>query len=688
MSTLPYPAGAKLHSQLTPFQQILKLARHSASSSSSSCSGYRPPSLARVVAEPVAHEGRALDVAKDDELKAAWSSHPCAVCSSSIVQHAATSHLDPTEHLRRVKVAIRIDELLQDQGKLLDFDFADDGVLSLRKQMKLPEASRGLAELSPASQLSPLPDATPSPHLANSTAAFAQDKSAAPSSSTPLLMALNRKRKNRSVSRSLSPPGERDASVATSSRLSSPDMDPNDASCQPSAPPDRGDNDTDSEHQAKRRKKAGTGQDGDTNGSKEDGKDAEMADIKLEDAEADQPAPKSAASTAEEGVAPKKERPAVIEERTGLIQFRVVTNDGNPESMILLMGLKNIFQRQLPKMPREYITRLVFDRNHQSLAIVKRGLQVVGGITYRPFKQRKFAEIVFCAITSTEQVKGYGSHLMNHLKDHVKASSPVMHFLTYADNYAIGYFKKQGFTKEITLDRAVWVGYIKDYEGGTLMQCTMVPRVAYLEVQDMLARQKEMILEKIRSISRSHVVHPGLEVFKDRDRLIRAKGLIEKPDGTVGMPTKKEGEDNGPEDPTVTFLIDPKEVPGLAESGWTPEMDELSRRPKRGPHFAVMRHILVELNGHGSAWPFVNPVNTEEVTDYLDVIKNPMDLSTMEAKLENNQYANVDELVKDAQLIFDNCRKYNPASSPYAKSATKLEKFLHDTVLPKVQSSL
>jgi histone acetyltransferase len=73
--------------------------------------------------------------------------------------------------------------------------------------------------------------------------------------------------------------------------------------------------------------------------------------------------------------------------------------------MIILTGLKNIFQKQLPKMPREYIARLVFDRAHWSMAIVKRGLEVVGGITYRPFDGQKFAEIVFCAITGTEQVK-------------------------------------------------------------------------------------------------------------------------------------------------------------------------------------------------------------------------------------------------------------------------------------------
>jgi histone acetyltransferase len=99
------------------------------------------------------------------------------------------------------------------------------------------------------------------------------------------------------------------------------------------------------------------------------------------------------------------EKSAVLEEREGVIEFRVVNNDNSKENMIILTGLKNIFQKQLPKMPREYIARLIYDRNHLSMAIVKKPLQVVGGITYRPFNHRRFAEIVFCAITSNEQVK-------------------------------------------------------------------------------------------------------------------------------------------------------------------------------------------------------------------------------------------------------------------------------------------
>jgi len=185
-------------------------------------------------------------------------------------------------------------------------------------------------------------------------------------------------------------------------------------------------------------------------------------------------------------------RPAMIEQKNGEIILPVVSSrNPTPVSTVLLIGLKNLFQKQLPKMPREYITRLVLDKNHISVPIVKRGWKVVGGICYRPFESRGFAEIVFCAVDSSEQVKGYGSHLMNALKDHVRSAHPtIWHFLTYADNYAVGYFKKQGFTKEITYPRERWVGYIKDYEGGTIMQCTMLPKVKYAEVHQMLADQK------------------------------------------------------------------------------------------------------------------------------------------------------------------------------------------------------
>jgi histone acetyltransferase len=141
---------------------------------------------------------------------------------------------------------------------------------------------------------------------------------------------------------------------------------------------------------------------------------------------------------------PPKEKAVIEEHRRGYILFTAVQNDGLERSYIILTGLKNLFQRQLPKMPREYIARLVMDRNSRGLAMVKHGYKVVAGITYRPFAHRGFIEIVFCAVSSSNQVKGYGGHLMDHFKKHIQDTyENVEYFLTYADNYAVGYFKKQ-----------------------------------------------------------------------------------------------------------------------------------------------------------------------------------------------------------------------------------------------------
>ncbi|KAK2593665.1 histone acetyltransferase [Conoideocrella luteorostrata] len=338
---------------------------------------------------------------------------------------------------------------------------------------------------------------------------------------------------------------------------------------------------------------------------------------------------------------PFPDKPAVLEERNGEIEYRVVNNDGERESVIVLAGLKCLFQKQLPKMPKDYIARLVYDRSHLSIAIVKKPLEVIGGISYRPFRSRGFAEIVFCAVSSDQQVKGYGAHLMAHLKDYVRATSPVMHFLTYADNYATGYFQKQGFTKDITLDKSLWMGYIKDYEGGTLMHCHMLPRIRYLEAGRMLLKQKEVVLAKIRAMSKSHVVHRPPPQW--------ANGVTP---------------------------IDPMSIPAIRATGWCPAMDEMSRAPRHGPHFNELRRVLYQIQNHKQAWPFLNPVNRDEVPDYYKVIKNPMDLTTIEERLNRDTYDTPKDFFSDVKLVFDNCRQYNDTNTVYSKCAVKMQKYM------------
>ena len=136
-----------------------------------------------------------------------------------------------------------------------------------------------------------------------------------------------------------------------------------------------------------------------------------------------------------------REVQAKKEEEQGILSFRFVWNSGEPSNMEDLVSLKNIFAFQLPKMPKKYISRLVLDRNHRSLCLMKKlptgRHKVIGGICFRPFYSQGFAEIVFLAVISDQQVRGYGTRLMNQLKEHVKPEG-IEYFLTYADNYAIG----------------------------------------------------------------------------------------------------------------------------------------------------------------------------------------------------------------------------------------------------------
>jgi hypothetical protein len=45
--------------------------------------------------------------------------------------------------------------------------------------------------------------------------------------------------------------------------------------------------------------------------------------------------------------------------------------------------------------------------------------------------------------------------------------------------------------------------------------------------------------------------------------------------------------------------------------------------------------------------------------DYFDVIKQPMDLSTIESKLKSRKYHSGSECIADFDLIFQNCYTYN-----------------------------
>lgn len=105
-------------------------------------------------------------------------------------------------------------------------------------------------------------------------------------------------------------------------------------------------------------------------------------------------------------------------------------------------------------------------------------IEIIGGCVFRPFPSQRFIEIVFLAIATKFQTNGFGTLVLNRLKVHAQ-SIGMQYFATYADNNAIEFFRKQGFTKHIQMSYERWRGYIKEYSGSTMMQCKIHKNIDY-----------------------------------------------------------------------------------------------------------------------------------------------------------------------------------------------------------------
>ncbi|XP_023675299.2 nucleosome-remodeling factor subunit BPTF isoform X2 [Paramormyrops kingsleyae] len=97
--------------------------------------------------------------------------------------------------------------------------------------------------------------------------------------------------------------------------------------------------------------------------------------------------------------------------------------------------------------------------------------------------------------------------------------------------------------------------------------------------------------------------------------------------------------------------------------------------PLTDKDYEGLRRILRSLQAHKMAWPFLEPVDPNDAPDYYGVIKEPMDLATMEDRLQRRFYVKLTEFVADMTKIFDNCRYYNPSDSPFYQCAEILESF-------------
>ncbi|XP_067327921.1 bromodomain-containing protein 3 isoform X1 [Anolis sagrei] len=181
---------------------------------------------------------------------------------------------------------------------------------------------------------------------------------------------------------------------------------------------------------------------------------------------------------------------------------------------------------------------------------------------------------------------------------------------------------------------------------------------------------------------------PIMPVVPPTPPIVKKKGVKRKADTTT--PTTSAITASRSESPTP--LLDAKQAKVVArrESGGRPikppkkdlEDGEIpqhaGKKGKLTEHLKYCDSILKEMlsKKHAAyAWPFYKPVDAEalELHDYHDIIKHPMDLSTVKKKMDSREYPDAQGFAADIRLMFSNCYKYNPPDHEVVAMARKLQ---------------
>uniref|UniRef100_A0A8C9RQF6 Bromodomain adjacent to zinc finger domain, 2A n=1 Tax=Scleropages formosus TaxID=113540 RepID=A0A8C9RQF6_SCLFO len=93
------------------------------------------------------------------------------------------------------------------------------------------------------------------------------------------------------------------------------------------------------------------------------------------------------------------------------------------------------------------------------------------------------------------------------------------------------------------------------------------------------------------------------------------------------------------------------------------------------PDLTYCEIILMEMEAHADAWPFLEPVNPRLVPGYRRIIKRPMDFLTMRERLLQGGYCSSEEFAADAQLVFNNCQLFNEDTSEVGMAGHSMRRF-------------
>lgn len=94
----------------------------------------------------------------------------------------------------------------------------------------------------------------------------------------------------------------------------------------------------------------------------------------------------------------------------------------------------------------------------------------------------------------------------------------------------------------------------------------------------------------------------------------------------------------------------------------------------------LLKNVYKAVTKHKHAWPFESPVDAKalKLPDYHNVIKSPMDFTTIKKRLENYWYYDAYECINDFKQVFVNCYMYNKPTEDVVMMAKQVEELFLD----------
>ncbi|KAH8105106.1 hypothetical protein BXZ70DRAFT_1061731 [Cristinia sonorae] len=96
---------------------------------------------------------------------------------------------------------------------------------------------------------------------------------------------------------------------------------------------------------------------------------------------------------------------------------------------------------------------------------------------------------------------------------------------------------------------------------------------------------------------------------------------------------------------------------------------------KLKPLKEVLSKLISQIKKKDDYAFFLKPVDVSSVPGYSDLVKQPMDLGTMTAKVEKGKYRSLEEFATDLRLVTGNAKAFNPPGTIYYTEADRIEAY-------------